>query len=454
MEHAKDFVNVIREEMTKLKNKLIRKTVVEGMSCEPGYIDVGDDGDCVKEVKTVSIFLTTPLANTAALAIFSFIFAGFLYKFKSTPLVINKAGTVCKPIDLNNIFNKNILTGIVLKNLYELKTPKDKHDFEKYDKAIFPWLDKVGYPAGVKPEVVAVGGSDDSPGVEEYHVPFGHMFLLPLYLTLKFSSQIYYKVFAIIKKSLYRHKQWGGIQEIDKISKGSWFKDFAMVFFIIPAVILFVVPTVYMLQIVSAFIITPVMVLVKYIQNNGSGQPNDPKMRTFNPDQYTPIEYTLTVLKIFGWLFLLMISGVLTTFAVTGLTALWFGKIITGMGGKDNIGPQIIFKTWGNIIWDYKYIWATLAICIWLLNFEIYLRGPHNLLTFVNAKNRDMALGIIAGVCVVLLLGKQAKFFKGLPKEKGKSRMECPGPNCNPPIDKFDPSHKNNKKNCPDPQKI
>ena len=98
MEHAKDFINVIREEFTKLKKKIIRKTVVEGMSCEPGYIDVGDDGECVKEVKTVNIFLTTPIANTVVLAIFSFIFAGFLYKFKSTPLAINKAGTVCKII--------------------------------------------------------------------------------------------------------------------------------------------------------------------------------------------------------------------------------------------------------------------------------------------------------------------------------------------------------------------
>ena len=101
MEYAEKIIDVIGEEISKVKKLLIRKTVVEGMGCEPGYIDVGDDGECVKEVKTVSVFLTTPIANTIVLTIFSFIFAGFLYKFKSTPIAKNKNGSSCQPVPLN-----------------------------------------------------------------------------------------------------------------------------------------------------------------------------------------------------------------------------------------------------------------------------------------------------------------------------------------------------------------
>ena len=448
MEHAKDFINVIREEFTKLKKKIIRKTVVEGMSCEPGYIDVGDDGECVKEVKTVNIFLTTPIANTVVLAIFSFIFAGFLYKFKSTPLAINKAGTVCKTVDLQKIFKKNILKGVVVDDLYEGKTEKARNNFEKYEKIVFPSLQKEWFPAGVKAKEVTINES-----ITEKHVPFGHMLLLPLYITLKFSTQVYYKVFGTIKKSLYRHKQWGGIQEIDKINKQSWIKDLLMIFFIIPTFLLVIIPFVYMLQVVWAFIISPAWVLMKYVQNSGDGTDNEPKMRCYNPDGNQIIEGLKTFGKIFGWLMLLMLMGVVSSLVISLFTIGWAFSTIIGFNEIKKNGPQIIFKTWGNIIWDYKYIWAILAICVWLLNFEIYLRGPHNLLTFVNAKNRDMTLGIVAGVCIVLLLGKQGKFFKGLPKTP-KSRMECPGPNCNPPIDKFDKSHKIGKNNCPDPQKV
>ena len=37
------------------------------MDCAEGYIDL--DGECVKEVKTVNIFLTIPIANTILLSV-------------------------------------------------------------------------------------------------------------------------------------------------------------------------------------------------------------------------------------------------------------------------------------------------------------------------------------------------------------------------------------------------
>ena len=152
MEYAEKIIDVIGEEISKVKKILMRKTVVEGMGCEPGYIDVGDDGECVKEVKTVSVFLTTPIANTIVLTIFSFLFAGFLYKFKSTPIATNKNGTSCQPVPLDLLFQKNILEGVVNPVVYNNKTLADKARYEKFRKIAFPSLQKMWLPAEVKLE--------------------------------------------------------------------------------------------------------------------------------------------------------------------------------------------------------------------------------------------------------------------------------------------------------------
>tara|TARA_B100000963_G_scaffold348556_2_gene356329 strand:- start:8235 stop:9554 length:1320 start_codon:yes stop_codon:yes gene_type:complete len=439
MEYAEKIIDVIGEEISKVKKLLIRKTVVEGMGCEPGYIDVGDDGECVKEVKTVSVFLTTPIANTIVLTIFSFIFAGFLYKFKSTPIATNKNGTSCQPVPLNLLFQKNILEGVINPIVYNNKTLADKARYEKFRKIAFPSLQKMWLPAEVKLEEQRI--NEDT---TRKMIPAKYIFMLPLYITLKFSTQLYYFAFSTIKSGLYRHKEWGGLQEIDKINKFSWLKDLSMVFFIIPFFILAGMPLIFLLQIVWGFIVAPLSVIYMMIQNKGG------KMRSHDPDSNQILEGLKTFFKLFGWVIGLMFGGVAFTLVVVLLTIGWFVNTITGLSENKKGGPQVIFKTWGNIIWDYKYIWATLAIGIWLLNFEIYLRGPHNLLSFVNDKNRDMILGIIGGIAFVLFMGKQAKFFKYLP-EKPKSRKEC-YPNCEAPIDINESSSK--PKDCPDRDKV
>ena len=111
MEHLTDILNVIGDEFSKIKNKFVRKKVIEGMDCAEGYLDI--DGECMKEIKTVNILLTIPIANTIILSVFALISAAFLYKFKSTPLSVNKTGTKCKEVDLSRIFKKNILEGVV-----------------------------------------------------------------------------------------------------------------------------------------------------------------------------------------------------------------------------------------------------------------------------------------------------------------------------------------------------
>ena len=82
----------------------------------------------VKEIKTVNILLTIPIANTIILSVFALISAAFLYKFKSTPLSVNKTGTKCK-VDLSRIFKKNILEGVVWDDIYDGKTLKHRSGF-------------------------------------------------------------------------------------------------------------------------------------------------------------------------------------------------------------------------------------------------------------------------------------------------------------------------------------
>ena len=432
MNHLTDVLNVISEEFSKIKNKFVRKRVVEGMDCAKGYIDL--DGECVKEVKTVNIFLTIPIANTVLLSVVALISAAFLYKFKSTPLAVNKTGTKCKEVDLSRIFKKNILEGVVWDDLYDGKTLKQRMDFEKYQKIVFPSLSKEWYPAGVKLENVTV---NEETTVKM--VPMKFLLALPFYISLKFSTKLFYKTFATFKAALYKHKQWGGIQEISKINKASWIKDLIMVFLIIPLVLLFVLPLIFMVQVIWSFLVAPGWTFMQICKNDGG------KMRFVNSERNVVLQFVITFFKLFLWFVGLMVGGVVYSLIIFLLLIGWFFATITGFTAQKAGGPRIIWKTFGNLIWDYKYLWALLAISIWLLNFEVYLKGPHNILSFVNSSNRNMILGIIGGISLVMLLGKQAKFFKYLPKTP-KSRYDC-YPNCNPPVDVNSDSHK--KEKCP-----
>lgn len=432
MDNLYDIINVIREESNKVRDLLLRKKdVIEGMGCSDGYINSGDE--CIKEVKTINIFLTTPIANTIVLAMASFIFSSMLYKFKSTPLAVNKTGTACKEVPLDRIFRENILDGVVHEDIYSGKTLKHRTDFEKFQKIVFPSLTKNWYPAKIEKEPVV--DSDGNPGPDM--VPLKYILMIPLYITLKFSTKLYYKTFASIKAALYKHKQWGGIQEIDKINKSSWLKDLFMIIFIIPALLFFVIPIIFLVQIVWGFLIAPGWTFMQYCKNE------DDQMRYTDPNQNPIISGILTFFKCVGVFIALAFGGVAFSFIIFLLTIGWFFSTVSGFSERKRGGPQIIFKTWGNIIWDYKYIWAFLAISIWTLNLEAYLKGPHNLLTFINDSNKDIVIGLIGGISAIMLLKKQATFFKFLPKTP-KSRSEC-YPNCNPPVDINDPSQKEEK---------
>ena len=69
--------------MTKLKNKLIRKTVVEGMSCDAWIYRCRDDGECVKEVSTLNIFLTPPINNCTIVLFFLLYLLDFYINLKN-----------------------------------------------------------------------------------------------------------------------------------------------------------------------------------------------------------------------------------------------------------------------------------------------------------------------------------------------------------------------------------
>ena len=91
-------------------------------------------------------------------------------------------------------------------------------------------------------------------------------------------------------------------------------------------------------------------------------------MRVSNPENNPFLEGCKTVDKLFLYFIGLMFGGVAFSSYFLLLIG-WFFSTITGFTAQKAGGP-IIWKTFGNLIWDYKYIWATLAIGIWLLNLK------------------------------------------------------------------------------------
>jgi hypothetical protein len=397
-----------------IKNKFFKKNIREGNeniededSCDEG--DVFNGKECLKEIKTIKMFALMPIANSLIIAIISFLFAGMLFKIKSSPLAVSKNGLSCNDIPLDMIFKKNSpLFGMVREDVY-----KDKASEYKYGKILFPWLDKNLYPTEGKPE-----------GQPQFSTQF--ILMLPFFISLKICTTLWYKPISFIKKILYKQTDWGTIPEISKINKESWLKDLVTIFIFTPLLLFFVFPISFILSLITTTIISPIFTWAIYYLPNEKftmypevDPEDDGRQKLWN------------IVKTFLWLPLFFICGLVYSIVIFGYTILWFGIIFFGAHEGKRDGLKTVFKTWANIIWDYKYIWALFAIAMWCANFETYLKGPHNIITFVNEKDRLMIPGIVIGAAVLLLGMQQMKFFQFLPKVP-KYRSGC-YPNCNPP---------------------
>lgn len=427
MKRYENILNLLLKKYYNIKNKFIKNNIREGLendTCNPGQVFNGTE--CIKEIKTVKMFILMPIANCIVITVISFLFAGMLFKIKSSPLALSKNGLSCNDVPLSDVFNQNPLLGIVREKVYTDKSKK-----HKFNKIVFPWLSKGLYPDKIKPK--------------NGKFSLGFTLMLPFYLSLKYSTTLWYKPISFIKKILYKQKDWGTIPEISKINKESWIKDLFTIFIFTPILLFFVFPIVFLISLILTTIVCPIAAWGLYYVPN-----KEPIRFRDEPDKDAGgiekvVGKTWNLLLIIGWLVLFCLMGLINSFGIFGLTIIWFLNIFTGAHESKRDGLKTIFKTWANIIWDYKYIWAIFAIAMWSANFSTYLKGPHNIINFVKEKERNMIPGIITGAVVVLLGLQQFKFFKFLPKTP-KHRSNC-YPNCNPPT--VSPDEAGLTKKCP-----
>jgi len=444
MKRYENILNLLSKKYYGIKNVFFKNNIREGLendSCDPGKVFNGNE--CVKEIKNVKMFLLMPIANCLVITVVSFLFAGFLFKIKSSPLALTKNGLSCADIAMSKIFKKNPLEGIVLDTVYTNKA--DKH---KFNKIVFPWLSKELYPdkPGTQKETASIQSKDPTsttaPSPSRFSL--GFVLMLPFYLSLKYITTLWYKPISFVKKILYKQKNWGTIPEISKINKESWVKDFFTIFIFTPILLFLVFPIVFLISLILSTIVAPIASWGLYYVPNKQGKMRKPVGEVDNMLWKALLGF-LNILKIIGWLVLYFILGIFFSFGIFGLTMIWFLHIFTGAFESKRDGLKTILKTWANIIWDYKYIWALFAIAMWASNFSLYLKGPHNMFTFIKPKERDMIPGMIIGAAALLLGLQQMKFFKFLPKTP-QYRSSC-YPNCEPPS--VSPDEAGLTKKCP-----
>ena len=382
---------------------------------------------CQKDIGTLNVFVNTPIANCIVVAVMSLFFAGFLFRIKSSPLAIVKGN--CREIPFSTVFKTDPTQGMVYPKIFE------DGNKDKYSKMLFPGLNKSLFPTEAEKDTD--GG---------YSV--GYIFKMPLYITLQYCSVMWYKTVSIIKQALYKQYQWGYKDEIKKISRGWWIKDFMVIFFVVPFLLFIIYPLFFVASIILSMFVAPIQAIVTFLLKEGV---------VLKPEwgDEGSIWETLAkgahILKYVVWVFWYFIGGIFFSLVTFLLTLGYFGSIITGLHEGKRDGPQVVFQTWANIVWDYRYIWAMLAGGMWILRFKNYLKSSTSNwypMTVMKGEYRDTALGIITALLFILLGQKQAAYVGSLAKTiKPRCTSNCNAPK--PPITAI-PTKSKKKKDCVD----
>ena len=391
MKRYENILNLLLKKYYSIKNKFIKNNIREGLeneTCDPGKVFNGTE--CIKEINTVRMFILKPLVNCFVITVITFLFAGMLFKIKSSPL--NSNGN---DIPLSDVFNPEPLEGIIKQPL----TPNITVDM--LNKILFPLYDEGLYPSSHK-----VDSKSDDCDFKKFSI--GFTLMLPFYLALKYSTTLWYKPVSFVKKILYKDSD-------NNTEKEKWMKDLCAVFIVTPILLFFVFPIVFLISLIISSIVSPIAAWALYYAPNKGPI----KFRDELGDEdgcLAALKYCLDILKVIGWLVIFCVMGIAYSFGIFGLTIIWFLYIITGAHEKKGYGLKTILKTWVKIISDYKYIWAIFAIAMWCSDFSTYLKGPYNLFTDITSEYIEMIPSIIAGSALITLGSRQMKFYNSIGK--------------------------------------
>jgi len=424
---------------------------------------VSDKKICVKNIETIDIFLKKPLVGSLAIAMIAYFFAAFLYKIKGVPLEKSNRHDPtkgkyikCGNIDTDKLlFTKSPQLGMVKDEAFK---PGKKN---KYGKIFWPWLSEYLYPPNPNKSAPKGGqsGGDGEAGGEAGGGKGGkldsmYVWMVPFYLTLKWTTQLYYSSFCSIKNTFYKADHWGSLSEINKINKKLWLGDLFVIFLCIPVFVFMVMPILFVMVLFLALVVAPLRAFIWNIDKKSGIR--KPVGKEFLWGWLPPM--VPRVLLYLWWLILYLFSGGFFCMVIFVLHILWFINILVGKQEQEQDGLKTIIKTWANIIWDYKFIWAILAVMLWLQNFKNYLYSPSaenlgarsksGILSFIQEDNLEMIIGVIGGAIFILLLLKQSTYYKNLSEKKLGESRDC-GECSSPSGDNDDDGGK--KKKCENP---
>lgn len=427
-----------------------RKAEEECLSRDSLHIwdDVGKT--CIKNIETVEIFLKKPLVGGLAVAIIVYVFAAFLYKIKGMPMQQDSGGfkKTCTTIPSNIIFNDKWGENGYFANKEVFDPPKTRKVGPNYvpvdrmkelnstNKILWPFPSEMLYPPEPK---------EKSEKSAKDRINFSFKMMIPFYLTLKWTTLIYYSIFGIIKKTFYKANQWGHLEEIKKINKSWWVKDFIVAFICIPFLLTLILPVALGIIFILATVIAPIkayiwLMTAKVTQWKSFAEKQEENVKTGKEDGWfdKPLYYGALMLSyifpFFGYMGMAMFSSAL----ILMLHFLWLGSIFMGSQEIRRDGLSTIIRTWANLIYDYRYIWAILAATLWLTNFKMYLHSESKekvkMLDFITKENQEMVIGVIGGAIVLLLAFQQSNYYKTLSANIPKARGCKDG--CDPPLPK------------------
>ena len=418
-----------------LKNKFFKKRIREGLeneSCEDGYFDRGD-GECLKEIKTIEIFVEKPFVISIVILLLAYFSSGFLYKIKSMPLV--NSGDKCKKISIGDFLNLKF--GDIISGKPIIK----KKDHTKKGKEM-DILSKILFPSFPNDEYLYPPSSGD-----DYDITLKDQFFAVTRCCIVFISLFLYSFLGTMKQKIFGNKFWGTLPEIQQPpNKESWKKDLITIF---PALFFFIF---FLFILMGVGLILPLFFSVFWIGNVliRWREQLDYKKNPINEiDGWKEWWF-----RFFGniWRGIIALLGSMFIFLMNAFfipVVLFFWLILdVGLGFHENKrdGIATVFQTFANIIWDYKFIWAFVAILFWVSSFETYLKGEENILSdLINEEHMIYLPHILSAVAFIFMMSQQRKYYQSLIPTP-KYNKSCV-PNCNAPA--MSAREKGATKECP-----
>jgi hypothetical protein len=256
-----------------------------------------------------------------------------------------------------------------------------------------------------------------------------------------------YTFLGTMKQKIFGNKFWGTLPEIQQPpNKEAWKKDLITIF---PALFFFIF---FLFALMGFSLILPLFFSVLWIGNIFLRwrEQLDNKDDSVSEIEDT-VKWIIRCVQLFvrglGAMLGSMFIFLMNAFFIPVVLVFWLiFNVGLGLHEDKRDGIATVFQTCANVIWDYKFIWAFIAILFWVSSFETYLKGPENILSdLINEEHIGYLPSILTAIAFFFMMTQQRKYFNSLIPTP-KYNKSCV-PNCNAPA--MTSSEKGATKECP-----